>query len=110
VEEKLTTGLCEREIAKVIKQDEIKTAEIVCNAPLFASACLALNPVDQINNVDEAAPETIADRGVTGLNGAAKANRTGGLRCTSRIQNLIAVTRFQISREILVRASYSYLR
>jgi hypothetical protein len=69
VEEKLTTGLCEREIAKVIKRDEIKTTEIVSNAPLFASTCLALKPVDQINNVDEAAPETIADTGPCDGNG-----------------------------------------
>jgi hypothetical protein len=61
VKQELSARLCEKKMAEVIKQYEVKTAEIVSDAPLFANTLLAFKPADQIDDAEEAMPEPNAD-------------------------------------------------
>ena len=55
VEQKLSTGLSERQIAKLIEDDEVETGEIIGEATLTARPPFGFKPVDQIDGVEEPA-------------------------------------------------------
>ena len=55
MEEQLSAGLGEGQIAEFIEDDEVEPGEIVGDAALLAAAVLGLEPVDQIDDVEEAA-------------------------------------------------------
>jgi hypothetical protein len=62
MEEQLPAGLREGEIAEFIEHDEVETGQVVGDAALPAGAGLGLEPVDQIDNIEEAAPRAVADQ------------------------------------------------
>ena len=56
VEQELSAGLREGEIAKLVEDDEVEAREIVSEPPLTARSPLGFEPVDEIDGVEEAAP------------------------------------------------------
>src|SRR5215213_6040670 len=69
MEQKLSAGLSERQIAEFIEHDEVHAAQMIGEPPLTSIAGLGLEPVDEIDHVVEPAPGTAAD--------AASRNRDG---------------------------------
>jgi hypothetical protein len=63
VEEQLPAGLGEGEIAEFVEHDEVEPGQVIGDAALAAGAGLGLEPVDQIDDVEEAATCAIADEG-----------------------------------------------
>jgi hypothetical protein len=61
VEQQLSAGLGERQIAEFIENDEVETREIIREASLASSARLRLKPVDEIDGGEEAAARSGAD-------------------------------------------------
>src|SRR5690606_28900166 len=61
VEEELAAGLGEGEITEFVEHDEVEAGQVVSDAPLLAGAVLGLQPVDQIDDVEEAATRSVAD-------------------------------------------------
>src|ERR1700677_888141 len=55
VEQELATGLGERQIAELVENDEVHAGQVIGNPTLPAAAGLALEPVDEIDDVVEAA-------------------------------------------------------
>ena len=55
MEEKLSTRLGEGQIAKLVENDKIEPCQMIGDATLTASAGLGLQPIDQINDIEEAA-------------------------------------------------------
>lgn len=55
VEEQLTAGLGEGQIAKFVEDDEVEAGQMICDAALAAGAGLGLEAVDQIDDAEEAA-------------------------------------------------------
>lgn len=60
MEEQLTTGLCERQLAELVKHDEVEPGQIVGDAALRAATMLGLQSVDEIVDVEEAAARAVA--------------------------------------------------
>lgn len=60
MEEKLAAGLREREIAKLVHDDEVEPGNEVGQPALFALACFRLKPVDEIDDVVEAPTRAVA--------------------------------------------------
>ena len=54
VEQELTAGLSERQVAKFVEDDEVHTRQMVGEPTLSAIAGLDLEPVDEVNHVIEA--------------------------------------------------------
>lgn len=50
----MTTGLGEGEIAEFVENDEVEPSEIIGKATLLADAVLCLEPVDEIDDIEEA--------------------------------------------------------
>ena len=61
MEQQLPAGLGEGQIAQFVEDGEVETGEIIGQPPLTAGAGLALQPVDQIDDGVEAAPDSAAD-------------------------------------------------
>src|ERR1019366_1156744 len=61
MEQKLPAGLREREIAELIEDDEVEAAEIIGEPPLPAGPSFGLEPVNQIDGVEEPAARSGAD-------------------------------------------------
>ena len=55
MEEQLATGLGEGEIAEFIEHDEVEPGQVIGNLALAAGAGLGVEPVDQIDDIEEAA-------------------------------------------------------
>ena len=62
VEQQLSAGLCERQIAELVEHDEILAAQIVGQAPRPSGAALGLKSVDQIDDIERPAARTAAAR------------------------------------------------
>src|SRR5690606_31071584 len=62
VEEQLPAGLGEGQIAEFVEHDEVEPGQMIGNAPLSPGAGLGLQPVDQIDHVEEASTSTVADQ------------------------------------------------
>ena len=63
VEEQLSAGLGERQIAEFVEHDEVEPGKIIGDAALLAVAVLGLEPVDEVDDVEEAAARSVADEG-----------------------------------------------
>ena len=50
-------------IAQFVEDDEVEACKVIGHATLFAAACLGLQPVHQIDHVEEAAACASADEG-----------------------------------------------
>ena len=79
----MATGLCEREIAEFVEDDEIHARQMFCEPALACIAGLDLEPVDQINDVVEPAAGAAANAassnrdGQMGLAGTGAADQNG---------------------------------
>src|SRR5690606_5408197 len=62
VEEQLPAGLGEGQIAEFGEYDEVEPGQMIGNAALPPGAGLGLQPVDQIDDVEEASASTVADQ------------------------------------------------
>lgn len=63
VEEQLPAGLGEWEIAEFIEHDEVEPGKMIGNAALPAGTGLSLEPVDEVDDIEEAASCAVADEG-----------------------------------------------
>ena len=63
VEEELAAGLGEGKVAKFVEHDEVEPGEVIGDASLLSGAMFGLEPVDQINDIEEAATRAAADEG-----------------------------------------------
>ena len=61
VEEKLTAGLSERQIAQFVEHDKVETGEVIGEPALATGAGLAFEPVDEVDDGAEAAARAAAD-------------------------------------------------
>ncbi len=61
VEQQLPAGLGERQIAELVEDDEVQAGEIIGKPSLAAGPPLGLEPVDQIDGVEEASARSGAD-------------------------------------------------
>lgn len=61
MEEELTTGLGEWEIAELVHDDEVESGDEVGKPPLLSATCLRLEPIDEVDDVEEAAACAVAD-------------------------------------------------
>ncbi len=57
MEEQLPAGLCEGQIAEFVEHDKVQPGQVVGDAALLAAAVLGLEPVDEIDDVEEAASQ-----------------------------------------------------
>ena len=53
MEEQLPTGLGEGQIAKLVEHHEVEAAQMVGDAPLATGAGLCIQPVDEVDHVEE---------------------------------------------------------
>ena len=77
VKEELAAGLGEGEIAEFVEHDEVDAGEVVGDASLLAGTVLGLQPVDQIDDVEEAAACSAADEGTGDGDGQMQLARAG---------------------------------
>jgi hypothetical protein len=61
VEEELTAGLSEGQIAELVEDDEIEAGEVIGDAALASGARLSLEPIDEIDDIVEAGTGRVAD-------------------------------------------------
>src|SRR6516225_3746384 len=61
VEQKLTAGLCERQIAELVENDEVHAGQMFGEPALPAVAGLGLEAVDEIDDIVKSSPGAIAD-------------------------------------------------
>jgi hypothetical protein len=80
VEEELTTGLGEGQIAELIEHDEVETGEVVGDASLLAGTVLGLEAVDQIDDVEEAPAGSVANERAGNRDGEVRLARAGRSR------------------------------
>src|SRR5277367_1088631 len=55
VEQKLSARLSERQVAELVENDEVEASEIIGEPPLPACPAFCLQPIDQIDGVEEPA-------------------------------------------------------
>ena len=88
MEEQLAAGLGEGQIAEFVEHDEVEAGEIIGDAPLAAGAGFALEPVDEVDDVEEAAAGAAADAGPGDGDGEMRSCRCrcrrSGRRCAAR--------------------------
>jgi len=63
MEQELAAGLSERQVSEFVEDDEVETSEVVRRPPLLAAACFRFQPIDQIDDVEEAPACSVADEG-----------------------------------------------
>lgn len=63
VEEELAAGLSGGSIAELVENDEVEAGQIVGHAALFVGPGLGLQPVDRVEDVEEAAAGAASDEG-----------------------------------------------
>src|SRR5271166_4397651 len=61
MEQELSTGLCEGQIAQLVKDDEVETREIFGEPSLAVGARLGFEPIDEIDGVEEPASGSRTD-------------------------------------------------
>ncbi len=59
VEQKLAAGLSERQIAKLVQDQEVEAAEQICDAALAVGASFCVELVDQVDDIEEPTPCTL---------------------------------------------------
>ena len=63
MEQQLSTGLGERQVAQLVEDDEVEATEVVRHSALSAGAGLGLELVDQVDDVEVATTHTAPDAG-----------------------------------------------
>ena len=63
VEQQLASGLGEGQVAELVEDDEVAPGQLIGEPALAAGAGFGLEPVDQVDDVEEAAPGANADAG-----------------------------------------------
>jgi hypothetical protein len=63
VEQELSAGLGERQVAEFVEDKEVEPGQMLGQSALASIAGLGLEPVDQIDDGEEAAAAAIADAG-----------------------------------------------
>ena len=63
MEQQLASGLGEGQVAELVEDDEVAPGQLIGEPALAAGAGFGLEPVDQVDDVEEAAPGAIADAG-----------------------------------------------
>ena len=61
VEEQLATGLGEGKVAEFVEHDEVEPCEVIGDASLLSGTVFGLEPVDEIDDVEEAAAGSVAN-------------------------------------------------
>ena len=61
VEQELTTGLCERQVAQLVKNDEVHAGQMFREPALPTVSGLGLEPVNEVDDVVKAPSRSIAD-------------------------------------------------
>ena len=51
MEEELSAGLCEGQVAEFVEDDEVAADELLCGTPLAPGTKLGLEVVDQVDDV-----------------------------------------------------------
>src|SRR5213075_906407 len=69
VEEQLAARLGEGQVAEFVEDDEVHACQVVRHAALAAGSSLSLELVDQVDDVEEATADTVADAGPGDGNG-----------------------------------------
>ena len=75
MEQELPARLGEGQIAEFVEHDEVHAGQVVGHAPLPPGTGLGLEPIDEIDDVVEAAAGAVADAGTS--------DRDGEMRLTS---------------------------
>ena len=60
MEQQLASGLGEGQVAELVEDDEVAPGQLIGEPALAAGAGFGLEPVDQVDDVEEAAPGAIA--------------------------------------------------
>ena len=63
MEQQLAAGLREGQIAKFVEDDKVEAGQIISKAPLTALAGFALQPIDEVDDVEEPAARAVSDAG-----------------------------------------------
>lgn len=63
MEEKLAASLSEREIAEFFHDDKVEPGDEAGKPPLFTVACFCLKPINEIDDIEEPALRSVADKG-----------------------------------------------
>lgn len=63
MEQELTSGLGERQIAEFVEDDEVQPRQVIGDPSLLAATRLRLKAIDEIDNVEEPAACAVADKG-----------------------------------------------
>ena len=61
MEEELAAGLSKWEIAQFVHDDEVESGDEVGQPPLLSAACLRFEPIDEVDDVEEASACAVAD-------------------------------------------------
>ena len=77
VEEELAARLGKWEIAQFVHDDEVEPGDEVGQPSLFAATCLRLEPIDEVDDVEEAAACAIADQSTSKGDGQVRLSRAG---------------------------------
>lgn len=62
MEEELAAGLSERQIAQFVHDDEVEPGDEVGKPALLSAPRFGLQPIDEIHDIEEPAPCSIADQ------------------------------------------------
>src|SRR5690606_14135522 len=63
MEQELSAGLGEGQIAEFVEDDEVLAGEVIGHAPLAGGPAFGLELVDEVDDVEEAAAGAVADAG-----------------------------------------------
>ena len=77
MEEQLPARLCKWEVAEFVENGEVLTGQVIGNSALPAVAALGLEPIDQIDDVEEPAACAAADATASDRDGKIADARTG---------------------------------
>jgi hypothetical protein len=69
VEQQLSTGLGERQIAEFVEDNKVEPGEMIGNASLSSRARFRLQPIDQVDDIEEATSGAVADQGASDRDG-----------------------------------------
>ncbi|EHH12616.1 hypothetical protein MEA186_07454 [Mesorhizobium amorphae CCNWGS0123] len=73
----MATSLCEGQIAELIEHDEVEPGQVVGDARPLSGAVLGLEPVDEIDDVEEAAARSVTDERSGNRDGEMRLARSG---------------------------------
>ena len=77
MEEELAARLGKWEIAQFVHDYEVEPGDEVGQSSLLTATCLRLEPIDEVDNVEEAASCSVADQGTCKRDGQVGLPRAG---------------------------------